>query len=62
MSKSTKVTIGIVMLAASILTLGADRIFVAADTGAFVPSMTDVTVIALILFLVAAIWLFKAFY
>ncbi len=59
MKKSTKSIIGIVLLIIGVILLGADRIFVSADTGTFGQSMTVVTIIALVFFLAGAIWFFK---
>lgn len=58
MRKSQKITVGIVILGIGILLLGVDRIFVAADNASYAQSMTYVTVIALLFFLVGAIWFF----
>jgi len=60
MKKSVKSTIGIAILLVGIILLGADRIFVSADSAGYGQSMTVVTIIALIFFLVGAIWFFKA--
>ena len=58
MRKGHKVTTGIIILVMGILLLGVDRIFVAADNASYTQSMTYVTVIALLFFLVGAIWFF----
>lgn len=59
MKKSVKSTIGIIILLVGVILLGADRIFVSADTGGYGQSMTVVTIVALVFFLVGAIWFFK---
>lgn len=59
LKKSQRVTVGIFILILAIFTLGIDRIFVSADNGNFGQSMTVLTIISLILFLVGAIWLFR---
>jgi len=60
MKKSVKSTIGIAILLVGIILLGADRIFVSADSAGYGQSMTVVTIIALVFFLIGAIWFFKA--
>jgi len=60
MKKSVKSTIGIAILLVGIILLGADRIFVSADSSGYGQSMTAITIIALIFFLVGAIWFFKS--
>ncbi len=60
MKRNVKSTIGIVILLIGIILLGADRIFVSADAGGYGQSMTIVTIVALIFFLVGAIWFFKS--
>lgn len=57
--KGQKVTIGFVILAIGVLLLGADRLFVSADTAGFGQSMTVLTIVSLLFFLVGAIWLFR---
>lgn len=59
MQKSSKITIGLGLLGIGILLLGTDRIFVSADTAGFISSFNVLTVIALLFFLVGAIWLYK---
>jgi len=60
MKKSVKSTIGIAILLVGIILLGADRIFVSADSAGYGQSMTVVTIIALVFFLIGAIWFFKS--
>lgn len=60
MKKSVKSSIGIGILVLGILTLGVDRMFISADTGTgYFQSTTVVTVVALVLLLIGAIWLFR---
>lgn len=62
MKKTQRFTIGLAILAVGILVLGADRIFVSASSSSYGQSMTYVTVAALIIFLVGAIWLFRTMF
>lgn len=57
--KSQRITIGFIILAIGVLLLGADRLFVSADNASYGQSMTVLTVVSLLFFLVGAIWLFK---
>ena len=59
MQKSRKITIGLSLLIVGVILLGTDRVFVSADTGSFGSSMSILTIVALIFFLVGSIWLFK---
>lgn len=59
LKKSHRITIGLIILSLGVLILGADRLFVSADNASYGQSMTVITLIALLFFLVAAIWLFK---
>lgn len=60
MKKSVKSTIGIAILILGILTLGADQMFVSADTGTnYFQSLNFVTVAGLALLLIGAVWLFR---
>jgi len=59
LGKARRITIGLIILAIGILLLGVDRLFVAADNASYGQSMTVMTVVALLFFLIAAIWLFK---
>jgi len=60
MKKSVKSTIGIAILLVGIILLGADRIFVSANSSGYGQSMTVVTIIALVFFLIGAIWFFMS--
>lgn len=60
MKKGYKITIGIAILILGILLLGVDRLFISADSGSYGQSMTIITTIAVFLFLVGAIWIFRA--
>ena len=57
--KRQHITIGFIILAIGVLLLGADRLFVSADNASYGQSMTVVTVVSLLFFLVGAIWLFR---
>lgn len=60
LKKSHRITIGLIILAIGVLLLGADRIFVSAESaGNFGASMTILTIVSLFFFLVGAIWLFR---
>ena len=59
LKKSQNISIGIIILVIGVILLGTDRIFVAADTGGYGQSMTVLTIVSLIFFLVGAIWLFR---
>lgn len=56
--KRTNLVIGLSVLIIAILLLGVDRLFISADNASYGQSMTIVTVVALILFLIGAIWVF----
>lgn len=60
MRKASGFSIGLGFLVLGTLVLSADRIFVSADSGAFGQQMTVVTIVALIFFLVGAVWIFKS--
>jgi len=63
LKKSVQSSIGIIILIIGVLTLGVDRIFVSADTGtSWFPPMTVLTIVALVLFLIGAIWLFRTLF
>jgi len=59
LKKSQRITIGFAILAIGVLLLGADRLFVSADNASYGQSMTVLTIVSLLFFLIAAIWLFK---
>lgn len=62
MKKTQRITVGLAILAVGILVLGADRIFVSADNASYGQSMTYLTIISLIIFLIGAIWLFRTMF
>lgn len=63
MKKSVKSTIGIIVLIVGVLMLGADRLVASADTGVgYLQSTGVLTVVALTLFLIGAIWLFRTLF
>lgn len=63
MKKSVQSTIGLFILIIGVLLLGVDRIVASADTGASYFQSTGVlTVVALVLFLIGAIWLFRTLF
>ena len=62
MKKTQKITSGLVIIAIGILVLGTDRIFVSADNASYGQSMTYLTIIALLIFLIGSIWLFRTMF
>lgn len=59
MKKGTEIIGGIVFLIVGILTLSADRLFVSADNGSIMQSMSVLTTISIALILIGTIWLFS---
>jgi hypothetical protein len=63
MKKSVRSTVGIIMLVLGVLLLGADRLVASADSGVGYLQNTGVlTVVALVMFLIGAIWLFRTLF